>query len=371
MAERKTKYTNADLKAQGGPATEYGPWTQTEAGRRRYEEIISPSPSAVDLLNDAKTSLRNAQPMQALLNDVSRQHYDIPAEAAQRDAANMPKQFLRGVRESPVSQGALVAGSVLPTPAAPIFGGLMSVQSLLDTIENPSLLNAGMTALGVVPGVKALNKLGKSRAAAKEGRDVAEKLYRGTGMSRGSEVPYRAGGSVGPFPPRPTGGPRPTPPRPTGGFQRPELNMEGLPGPPASFTPQPYNDPRRQNVRSVIDSLVAGDTAAPKRAGASMASLMDDVPEMQVVDDIPEVFSSVDEATGYAGRNRPQASEPEDLTDILDTIAGKRTRYPMGATGDEYAGIRETGGAFKQPNLTPEEAALIEEFWTDIALGRR
>lgn len=46
------------------------------------------------------------------------------------------------------------------------------------------------------------------------------------------------------------------------------------------------------------------------------------------------------------------------------------TRVPMGATGDEYAAIRNSGGAFHQPPLTPEELLAEDEFWSQIARQR-
>ena len=381
MAERKTKYTNADLKVQGGPATEYGPWTtKLDAD---YDQAIGGG-DIDTILADA----RRVANRRSVVDDASGK--PTRAEEIRRlgQRASTPTQTEQELRRQSTLGGiardtfdAAMLPAAFTGVGAPIAAAYYGVRGLEDFVADPSVMSGSIAALGAVPYAgKAAGKLLPKAAKAMTQAEWARKLRPSQVAAKADQWTPPRPPSAGPgakttgtgWEPAPWPGiPKPTSaaaPKPSG---RPELNMEGLPGPPANFTPQPYNDPRRQNVRSVIDSLVAGDTPAPRRTGASMASLMDDVPELQLRDEVPEVFSSVDEATGYAGRNRPQASEPEDLTDILDSIAGKRTRYPMGATGDEYAGIRETGGAFKQPNLTPEEAALIEEFWTDIALGRR
>lgn len=200
MAERKTRYTNADLKT-GGPATEYGPWTQTDAGKARYDEIIGEPINVDEIIASAKGTLRNVQPLQASINDANRRVLDPKYAAVQQDLANAPKQFVRGVRENPISQGAIVAGSLIPSPLQPAFGGLLAADAAAQVVEQPSAMGALIAGTSALPLMSTLRGMHRASSVAREGKQVAEGLYRQTGMSRGSEVPYRMGSGVS-TPPR-------------------------------------------------------------------------------------------------------------------------------------------------------------------------
>lgn len=200
MAERKTKYTNADLKPQGGSATEYGPWTRTPAIDAEYAKIVDAPMSIDEIMASAKGALQKVQPLKAELNNADRKFRDPQYAKAQQDAANVPKQFVRGIRESPVAQGAMLAGAMIPSPLEPVFGGLLAADAAARTIEQPSAMNALIAGASAMPLVSTLRKMHGAAAATREGRQVAEGLYRQTGKSRGSEVPYRMGGSVQPRP---------------------------------------------------------------------------------------------------------------------------------------------------------------------------
>lgn len=195
MAERKTKYTNADLVPERPRFT-----TRIEQAPRRSSDpvdmLVESGTSVDDLLAGAKAALRRSQPLQALLNDVSRQQHDDEAAVAQARAANPVRNFVQGVRESPVSQGAMALGSIVPSPIQPGMAALLALDAGAQFAEDPSVMNAAGAGLMAVPGLAAGSRALKAGKAAKEGKRVAEGLYRQTGMSRGREVPYRMGGAT-------------------------------------------------------------------------------------------------------------------------------------------------------------------------------
>lgn len=337
MAERKTKYTNADLRREGGPATEYGPWGQTEAGRKRYEHIIGPD-SADDIMEGAKSTLRKVQPLKAELNNADRQFRDPTYARAQADASNTGKQFVRGVRESPVSQGAMLAGSVIPSPLQPVFAGGLAAEGAADFAENPGVVSGIGALLSAWPGMSLASKALKGRAAAQEGRQVAEGLFRMGGKSRGSEIPYRAGSGVStPFPPRRYGQSSPRAP-----FAH-EMNVRTNRQTGQQFvgdsplTPQPGNIPR-----------------------TSMQSLVDDVPEsFEVVDEGAEF------ARAQAQQAQPSGADAEAIRTLLGVDVGPPvTKVPRGVSGAEPEDIiRRSGGAFNKDYQMPREEmdALMDD----------
>lgn len=145
----------------------------------------------VDPLIGAKASLRQAQPLQALLNEVNRQNLEPQHQAAQDRAGNAPREFLRGVRESPVAEAALMAGSVIPSPAQPVFAGLSALEAGADFAEAPGLGSGINAALAALPGAQQIRSAMKLAKTTREGKQVAEGMFRMGGASRGAEKTYR------------------------------------------------------------------------------------------------------------------------------------------------------------------------------------
>jgi hypothetical protein len=79
----------------------------------------------------------------------------------------------------------------------------------------------------------------------------------------------------------------------------------------------------------------------------------------------------VAEVAAQEGPLAPVASHPTTTTTSPTVVASAptSTRVKMNATGDEYAGVRESGGPFAAGNrhLTPEEQAAADQFWEEIA----
>src|SRR3990167_9003472 len=106
----------------------------------------------------------------------------------------------------------------------------------------------------------------------------------------------------------------------------------------------------------------------------SMASLANEAPELSVVNEIPTAQatptpSAIESLLGGL-REQLKGISPSRMR----TTSGAPTarRVPMGACGDEYAEIRSSGGAFDKrwTQLTPEEEAAQDEFWSLLARGR-
>ena len=273
MAERKIKWTNADLKASGGPATEYGPWTtKLDAD---YDQAIGGG-DIDTILADA----RRVANRRSVVDDASGK--PTRAEEIRRlgQRASTPTQTEQELRRQSTLGGitrdtfdAAMLPAAFTGVGAPIAAAYYGIRGLEDFVENPSVGSASMAALGAVPYAgKAAGKLLPKAAKAMTQAEWARKLRPSQVAAKADQWTPARPPSAGPSA-RTTGtgwepAPWPSAPKPSAKPSgRPELNMEGLPGPPASFTPQPYNDPRRQNVRSVIDSLVAGDVPVPNERG--------------------------------------------------------------------------------------------------------
>jgi hypothetical protein len=286
----KTKWTNADLVPEGKPGTIYGEWTVTKDNRKnkpnKLDELLAEGVTLDDIMRDATRVSKQWAPG---LDDAYRDQR-LAAAGKIQESYSPVREFVRGVRESPVAQGGLVAGSLIPSPLQPLFGAALTAESAADFAEQPGIMSGIGAAMGAIPGVRGAQRFVRGRKAAAEGKKVAEGLYRQTGIRRGTEVPYRAAPSNAP----------------TGMMRRP---------------------PTDEQARAAADRAF-GTHRLP--AGRSIRGLL-------------------------------EAGEPQP------------TRVPMGATGDEYAAIREGGGPYsKNWKLNPEEAAAEDEFWSSIAalMGR-
>ena len=189
MAERKTRWTDADLKREDGPTTEYGPWTQTNAGKARYDEIIGEPTSIDEILAGARRVLREP----SFANTMA---------AGETAAASRRPEVAARVAANPMPSGQDALRALLMVPGlipGPVGVGSQLASAGLAASEG-NLGSAGASAAMAMLPYGMGRAAGKARQATQEGRKVAEGLYRQTGISRGSEVPYRMGGSVQPRP---------------------------------------------------------------------------------------------------------------------------------------------------------------------------
>jgi hypothetical protein len=200
MAERKTKYTNADLKPQGGPATEYGPWTRTPQVDAEYDKMLGEPTDINEIMAGAKkvvnsnTQFAAARDRDAL--DKSRSFK--PATTSQR-IGNAVREYTPDVLTKLISPIANAASlPLMTTPAGMPLAGIGAIESLIN--PDSSMVDRGMSLAAMLPAAGAAKLLAgrgaKAAGAAGEARKVAEGMYRQTGMSRGVEKPYRMGGSV-------------------------------------------------------------------------------------------------------------------------------------------------------------------------------
>jgi hypothetical protein len=121
MAERKTRWTDADLKKEGGPATEYGPWGQSDAGKARYDQIVGEPTSIDEILAGAKQVLHKPSFANQIAAGQSAANLRQPEVDARVEANPMPtgRDALRallmapGVVPGPVGVGANLASAAL------------------------------------------------------------------------------------------------------------------------------------------------------------------------------------------------------------------------------------------------------------------
>lgn len=358
MANEKRVWTNADVKRHerttlpaGDPRlTQEGPWTRSPEAMAALDAIVNEGfdGSADDVLRGARETLKRTQPFQAAMNDVDRQMAEPGQAAAQSRAASMPRAFVEGVRQSPTAQGAMIAGSLIPTPAQPAFAGLLALDQAARVYEDPSVAGAAMAGASLIPGAGAALRMGRGAKAAKDGKQVAEGMFRATGLRRSQEVPYRAGPSAGSRyntePYRPSGYAR----------ERDALS------PNASITQRVDDVPVPQR-----SGMGRGPDPDAEAAIAGMDDLLQGVPTGRAAQSAEEVYANFDSGMP-AG---PLAILDRLSRDMRTRAAGPQVqRVPMGRTGSEFAGVPVNN--MRRPILDPEEAGVAEEFtdakWADI-----
>ena len=399
MAEKKTRtYTNADTKRTPMTVTVEKPIN------RAYQDMLD-EPSIDEILAGAKASLRRSEPLAQSIRNAGNKQGRIAGDAAgareQKRLSNPVRQFVRGVRESPVAQGALVAGSVLPTPIQPAMASLLALEGAADFAEDPSLTNAGVAALGVLPAARFVRKFRAARTSAPTApTGVFDRYMPNTSRSRYQTPPSQGGYTPGK--PRATSTERVP-------YNRPDEGVEyvrgdrWMPNRPASSTAT-ADDAAALPLRSPVDRWMPNTPANPTLADApsrlSLRRLLDE-DELGVAADIEaaagrgpvmpvtNVRVGADELAGPSrfDLSSNQRQGVEALEALLEQTGGRTAsrvaagtsrdvapvaRIPSGIGGDEYSAIRNTGGAFapgrgRAQRLAGRRTPLIESFWDEIA----
>lgn len=305
MAERKTKYTNADLKPQGGPATEYGPWTRTPESAAALQAIIGDDVGIDQILADAKQALAT------------------PTVGTDWFNSLLESQRASGVaRATPMPTGKDAIRSLLMVPG--LLPGPVGVTAQLGSAalaaSEGNFGEAGMnTALAALP--YGMGKLGKAVDAE---QDVVRFVKHAYPPGRGSAAAGEASGII----PR---GPKPRPTPYTPG-QRPQgLPPVGLPG------------------RVAPRQLPAGQRQLPPARG-SMDALL------QETRDVP--FEVVNEA--------PVTQVPGTMSEIDELIRGIPSTPKRRPAGDFVHPADRTGAMFgfdDLPEISEAELAAMQRRW--------
>lgn len=315
MAEKKTKWTNADLKT-GGPATEYGPWSLKDG--RNYDEVIR---GGGDTVEEILASARQFLAKPTVVGDIrsaERAGYQNQAAEAQRRAEE-GSTLLGELKQHPIEAAKRgVLGASLPLSfAGGGIGAAASIPFALEAgsnlAEDPSLWNASMLALSAVPGAQWARQAPKAVAPAITQAQWARKL-------RPSQIAAKAD--------------QWTPQRP----------------PPA---PQ-FGGP--QNIRNSGQRFPAAPVAP---ARSSMDALLQDTP------DIPfEVLQDAPVAQGYG-----TMSEVDELVRGIPDIRSKRmatTSAPMRPSPDYVHPADRTGAMFgfdDLPEISEAELRALQQRW--------
>jgi hypothetical protein len=288
MAEKKTKWTNADLKPQGGPATEYGPWTRTPQVDAEYDKMIDAPMSLDDIMAGAKQTLQRTK---GLSEDAQGLIY---AKNSADAAAGHGRAIEQAGRDRARAGANLALGTASLAGGPVMWAGSAGLGALegVDALEAGSPGSAALAALlGAVPaglaGVKAARGAWAGRKAAKEASKIAEGMYRQTGMSRGSEIPYRMGGSVQ-TPPR---GPlsalvEDTPVPDSISLITPRAARQAPPG------ADELNDLMQMSQAPLRRETARQIAAAPARPSANYIHPADRTGAMFGFDDLPEISES-------------------------------------------------------------------------------
>lgn len=332
------------------------------------DDVLAQGLTIDDILAGAKTSLGRAERLTA---DTTLTPREIPRSTVEKVGSVV----------GPAANLGLIPLSLLGGPAGMIAGAPLAYEGVQEFRKAPSVWGGAMAALGALPYARALRgaRAGKTAVEAGKAVPLAEDLGNTT----------RAG-------------------RPSAGFRQSKAAAEarrayvreGAPGEAAAFTRDiPRVDPYAPNIPASVSGLindVPGEAAPFTQGGPSLDRYMANTPARSVeslLEDIPvealtpptappSVSSVADLVPGHVRMARERLArqgapigrirQPESAPESLQSLIGSHvTRVPRGVSGDEYATIRQGGGAFDTRwKLTPEEQALEDEFWTNIALGR-
>jgi hypothetical protein len=189
MAERKTSWTNADLKPLGGPATEYGPWKSVD---RQYDDLLN-EPSFDEIMSGARNAVASSSAFAAArdrdMQDRSRSFE--PATTKQR-IGNAVREYTPDVLTKLISPIANAASlPLMGTPAGLPLAGLGAIESLIS--PDSSMVERGLSLATMLPAAGILAKGAKAgKAATTSSRIWPKDMYR----RQATEVPYRMDGAV-------------------------------------------------------------------------------------------------------------------------------------------------------------------------------
>lgn len=194
-------YTNADLKPEGGPTTTYGPWRTKPGVRSSMQSLFGEGESQDEILAGAKEALARTAPTPGVRGGSIR-----PASMGER-LSSMAKEYTPDVISKllwPVAKAASLPAS-LAGGGIGVAGSLpMAIEALSDFAGDPSVMGAAGAGLMLAPGVSALRggaRAAQAARAAGEAEGVASGLFRGTGLRRAKEVPYKSIGSLDDYTP--------------------------------------------------------------------------------------------------------------------------------------------------------------------------
>lgn len=324
MAQRKTSYTNADLKT-GGPSTVYGEWRTTgKPQQTKLDQLLNEGRNIEDVLAEARGTIASTnqyaynrdKPANDAKADTAIRNAERASSLSGQIAANPGRTIREGV------MGAALPLSFASGPVGAAAAVPLSIEALSQFAQDPSLLGAGMAAATALPAMRMARGAKKAAAMA----DPFPRATAGAKWAQSREVPYRGGSGVStPSMPQASAAPSRVPA---------PVEESGL----RIVAKKQLEEAKRRRFDAIENR-----PPEPIRTG-SMASLVDDAGEA-------------------ADREFMAANPPKSK------FAPPTTKVPMGVGGDEYASIRENGGAFNKElnTLTPEEAAAEDEFWVRIA----
>lgn len=232
------------------------------------------------------------------------------SEAAARKAAErltpmgVAKTYGKVAKDAAV--GAAIPASFLGGPVGLAAGGVLAAEGLGNAVEDPSALNVGTAALGMLPFVKparaAMKAGSEARAAAARVGELRNTYGAGDmGAAFSRDVPYRAGSGVS------------SPPDSFAGLHEPETMLQKARAQVAKFlhpsdaTPAPVTAARDEasvtnSLLDAADSYDNGATSAPlahlDRQHATAvermkASRSGGLPSFEILGDIPDVQTAV------------------------------------------------------------------------------
>jgi hypothetical protein len=239
--------------------------------------------------------------------------YDQQAEQAQRRAED-------GSRIGPVMKQTADAMAMplalLPNPLQPVAGGYLGIQSLIDAAEDPSVGNVGMAALGALPVAGAVSRMIPKAARGMTQAQWARNLRPSAKAAKIDQwTPQRPPKAWGSF----TGSSKPMPPK---------QNLSN------------YEEQLRP--RDIDNSQALGGVwrseGIPRE---SVGMLVDDIPQMSVIDDIPVTQTPI-------GRG-PLHANAENRS-VVDALIGGMPDIPV-SKKVAAAAKRGTGGSnIPKPN---------------------
>lgn len=314
---------------------------QRKTDRELLDEALRTGRSADSIVEEARNFARKRM----VVDDARDAAGSARAEERERQTLKPIATVKRYA--SPVLEGikaAALPASFLGGPVGMAAGGYYALQGLDEAIEDPSVGNAAMAGLGVLPFVKPVKAAMAASRTAKDMKNIRSTYGAGDmGATFSREVPYRAGGGA-------ASGPRSAPPKPD----------------PQPHTPQGYMgviERMKQQLESLRPESLTVQKPTPGIIPDDILSRMDEAPNPSAPFPKSQRQSIFDDGE-KADREWFAAQGP-----AKSRVVPPVQRVPPGARGDEYAEIRANGGAFDKRNteLSPEELAGEDEFWEVIA----
>ena len=403
MAQKKTSYTNADLK-RGEPGTEYGEWKTTgkpKDPKNELDRLLNEGRNIEDIMAEAQGTLTSAnryaydrdKPANDAAADMAIRNAERTSTLGGQIAANPGRTMREGV------MGAALPLSFAGGPVGAAAAVPLSIEALNSFADDPSILGGLGVAATAIPGARLLKAGAKEAQAIKDIRATYGAGDMGAAFSR--QKPYSMGRSVQ----TPVDSPLPQQESMESILKRAEeFRPRGShsSAPSASNTPaNPRTSPPKGPVVSShgradqwngrsYDMTMAGDaqSAASRSKARAMRAWAEKSKSDGGLRDAAEQQLAAEKARRLAAiENRPpepirtgsmsafdEAGEAADREFMAANPARSRfspeiQKVPRGVSGDEYADVRAQGGAFNKDlnTLTPEEAAAEDEFWTRIA----